>query len=64
MAHGLLFYFKLTGCFDASLERMLRYDARFHEQLPPSADANFDYVVGHSIENLADDVRTQNSTTS
>jgi pimeloyl-ACP methyl ester carboxylesterase len=35
---------------------ILRYDARFHGQSPPSANTNFDYAAGHSIEGLADDI--------
>lgn len=35
---------------------ILRYDARFHGQSPPSTDPNFDYSAGHTMEQLTDDV--------
>ncbi|XXG99246.1 hypothetical protein Hte_005583 [Hypoxylon texense] len=52
-----------THLWDESVEvfgseyTILRYDARFHGKSPLSSDPNFDYAAGHSMEELADDVR-------
>ena len=35
---------------------IVRYDARFHGQSPPSQDPKFDYSAGHSMEDLTLDV--------
>lgn len=51
-----------THLWDESIDSLgaeytiIRYDARFHGKSPPSSDASFDYSIGHSIEDLADDV--------
>ncbi|KAI6081589.1 Alpha/Beta hydrolase protein [Hypoxylon rubiginosum] len=51
-----------THLWDESVEifksgyTIVRYDARFHGKSPLSSDPNFDYVAGHTMEELADDV--------
>lgn len=37
---------------------IIRYDTRFHGQSPLSADDDFDYTKGHSMEDLANDLIT------
>ena len=37
---------------------VIRYDARFHGRSPLSTNKDFDYVAGHSMEDLADDLIT------
>ncbi|OIW22557.1 alpha/beta-hydrolase, partial [Coniochaeta ligniaria NRRL 30616] len=45
----------LTSYF-APTHTIVRYDSRFHGKSPPSADADFDYAAGHSLDDLADDL--------
>ncbi|KAJ9145047.1 Alpha/beta-hydrolase [Pleurostoma richardsiae] len=45
----------LTSYFGPT-HTIIRYDSRFHGKSPLSADADFNYAAGHSLDNLADDL--------